>query len=65
MDSPDEELRKVLALPLWAWVGADDQPDADKRTDEIGLKIGVVPAGRIPMAAVTPGKMQQDYSKEI
>ena len=46
------ELRELV---LYAWVGPNDAPGATG--DEWGIKIGVVPAGMIPLAAVDCAKM--------
>jgi hypothetical protein len=52
---------KLKGLKCWAWVGEDDGP---VRSGEIGLKQGRTPAGMIPLAAVTPGKMHQGYIRD-
>lgn len=46
-------------LELYAWVGPDDQLDTGKRTGEIGIKQGLVPAGYIPLVAIAREKMER------
>ena len=53
-----DEMKRVHELELWAWIGADD---SEEKTGVLGLKQARTPAGMIPLAAVTPGKLEQDY----
>jgi len=57
MSVPD----KLPRVELYAWVGEDDRIDGEPRSEEIGLKQGVCPAGMIPMVATTREKMAQSY----
>jgi hypothetical protein len=52
-------------MVLYAWVGKDDAIDAP-RTEEFGLKQGVVPAGNIPLVACKEEKMlSQDLINQM
>ncbi len=54
--TPKANVTKVEDLDLFAWVGEDEFGSG-----EIGLKQGLVPAGCIPLVAVTEQKMSQPY----
>lgn len=52
----NESPRSAQEMVLYAWVGADDAIDAP-RTEEFGLKQGVVPAGTIALVACKEEKV--------
>jgi hypothetical protein len=61
----NESPRSAQEMVLYAWVGADDAIDAP-RTEEFGLKQGVVPAGTIPLVACKEEKViSQDLINQM
>ncbi len=42
--------QKLEDLELIAWVGEDD---SDANTGVLGIKVGIVPAGAVPLAAIS------------
>lgn len=52
-------MKKLEEIELFAWLGEDELAQAG--TGEIGIKRGIVPAGDIPMVAISRDKMTQDY----
>lgn len=52
----NESPRSAQEMVLYAWVGADDAID-QPRTEEFGLKQGVVPAGTIALVACKEEKV--------
>ena len=51
--------KKEIEVPdLYAWVGEDELGSG-----EIGLKQGVVPAGTIPMVAISQEKMEKYWDQ--
>jgi hypothetical protein len=54
MSDVPEQLEKLV---LYAWVGPNDAFDA--KDDNWGLKIGLVPAGIIPLVAVDCWKVEK------
>lgn len=45
---------EVKSLPLYAWVGEDELGSG-----QVGLKMGLVPAGYIPLVSVRAGRLDQ------
>jgi hypothetical protein len=53
-DRVPEQLENLV---LYAWVGPKDDPHA--QDDHWGIKIGVVPAGTIPLVAIDRTKVEK------
>jgi hypothetical protein len=49
-------MTELKNIEIYAWVGEDELGSG-----EIGLKQAQTPAGYIPLAAIRPEKMSQDY----
>lgn len=54
------ELEQIENMHLWAWVGPDDVT----YSGVVGIKIGITPAGAIPLVACIEDKMKQRYIRE-